>query len=237
MSAMTKVKKEKELKTQEELLHERTKSGKLPVIDIVGHPFYVDTRMQTLRPHDDFSTLGIPFSVFDEYEHSDEFAWIPYDPVKHELKEVDTSKLTELPKDWFFIELPHPWALDPYGYARDFGWNIEETLKEHPIQANLMAKIVRWEDMDIPEIIRENLKKQKLERKHIHKNSQPIVSSVHKKWYRRKFLHLAMRPASLLSGIDGFGLAALWMGWQNVFSVEIDTFCRRVLAFHLPSTT
>lgn len=45
-----------------------------------------------------------------------------------------------------------------------------------------------------------------------------------------------MRHASLFSGIGGFDLAAQWMGWENVFQVEIDNWCRRILAKHFPST-
>lgn len=38
-----------------------------------------------------------------------------------------------------------------------------------------------------------------------------------------------MRHASLFSGIGGFDLAAQWMGWENVFQVEKDEFCQKVL--------
>jgi DNA (cytosine-5)-methyltransferase 1 len=38
-----------------------------------------------------------------------------------------------------------------------------------------------------------------------------------------------MRHGSLFSGIGGFDLAAQWMGWENVFQVEIDPFCQKVL--------
>jgi DNA (cytosine-5)-methyltransferase 1 len=43
-----------------------------------------------------------------------------------------------------------------------------------------------------------------------------------------------MRHASLFSGIGGFDLAAQWMGWENVFQVEIDPFCQKVLAKNFP---
>lgn len=45
-----------------------------------------------------------------------------------------------------------------------------------------------------------------------------------------------MRHASLFSGIGGFDLAAQWMGWENVFQVEIDEFCQKVLAKNFPNT-
>lgn len=44
-----------------------------------------------------------------------------------------------------------------------------------------------------------------------------------------------MRHGSLFSGIGGFDLAAEWMGWDNVFSCEIDPFCQQVLQHHWPN--
>lgn len=40
-----------------------------------------------------------------------------------------------------------------------------------------------------------------------------------------------MRLLNLFDGIGGFGLAAKWMGWDNVASCEIDPYCRRVLDY------
>ncbi len=45
-----------------------------------------------------------------------------------------------------------------------------------------------------------------------------------------------MNHGSLFSGIGGFDLAASWMGWENIFQVERDVFCRRVLAKNFPKT-
>src|SRR5688572_1099652 len=45
-----------------------------------------------------------------------------------------------------------------------------------------------------------------------------------------------MKHASLFSGIGGFDLAAHWMGWENVFQVEIDGFCQKVLEKNFPNT-
>lgn len=41
-----------------------------------------------------------------------------------------------------------------------------------------------------------------------------------------------MRHASLFSGIDGFSLAAKWIGWKNLFTCEIDEFCNHVIESH-----
>ncbi len=44
-----------------------------------------------------------------------------------------------------------------------------------------------------------------------------------------------MRHGSLFSGIGGFDLASEWMGWDNVFQVEIDDYCQKVLAKNFPN--
>ncbi len=45
-----------------------------------------------------------------------------------------------------------------------------------------------------------------------------------------------MKHGSLFSGIGGFDLAAQWMGWENVFQVEWDKWCRKILAKNFPDT-
>lgn len=44
-----------------------------------------------------------------------------------------------------------------------------------------------------------------------------------------------MKHGSLFSGIGGFDLAAQWAGWDNMFQVEIDPFCRKVLKKNFPN--
>jgi DNA (cytosine-5)-methyltransferase 1 len=44
-----------------------------------------------------------------------------------------------------------------------------------------------------------------------------------------------MKHGSLFSGIGGFDLASEWMGWENVFQVEIDKFCTKVLEKNFPN--
>ena len=43
------------------------------------------------------------------------------------------------------------------------------------------------------------------------------------------------KHASLFSGIGGFDIAAEWAGFENVFSVEIDDFCDKVLKKNFPN--
>lgn len=45
-----------------------------------------------------------------------------------------------------------------------------------------------------------------------------------------------MTHGSLFSGIGGFDLAAQWMGWENVFHCEIDTYCQKRLKKLFPKS-
>jgi len=45
-----------------------------------------------------------------------------------------------------------------------------------------------------------------------------------------------MNHGSLFSGIGGFDLAARWMGWDNVFHVEWNPWCQKVLEHHFPNS-
>lgn len=44
-----------------------------------------------------------------------------------------------------------------------------------------------------------------------------------------------MKHASLFSGIGGFDLAADWMGWENIFHCEINSFNKKVLKYYWPN--
>ena len=44
-----------------------------------------------------------------------------------------------------------------------------------------------------------------------------------------------MKHASLFSGIGGFDLAAEWMGWENVFNCEWDSWCQKLLKQNFPN--
>jgi len=44
-----------------------------------------------------------------------------------------------------------------------------------------------------------------------------------------------MKHLALFNGIGGFQLAANWVGWDNVASVEINEFANRITKFHFPN--
>lgn len=136
---------------------QRVEMGKQPVVVIEGHPFYVSINSGYLQPHDDFTTMGISLKEMDNYEEPDGKAWVPYDPVKHQIKEVDYSKVLTIPTDWVFVELPFANELDPYGYGRQQGC-IDLMLSLYPIKMHSEARTVSWEEAEIKELIAQNKK-------------------------------------------------------------------------------
>lgn len=76
----------------------RVNQGMLPIIDIAGHTFYVDIRMDMLRPKDDFLSKGIVFSDIVTYYNVDKRTYtIPYNPKTHEFQEPDYRNIKEPP--------------------------------------------------------------------------------------------------------------------------------------------
>lgn len=90
--------KKTESERYDEAFDMRVNKGILPTIEIAGHTFYVDIRMDKLRPKDDFLSDGISFSEIEDYLNEEkEIYIIPYDPQKKELGKIDYETITEIP--------------------------------------------------------------------------------------------------------------------------------------------
>lgn len=129
-------------------------AGHLPTLDILGHTFFVDLRMGKLRPKDDFLSNGISFRDIDNYYDEEKKRYIiPYDPKKKEFVPIDYETITEIPKDLKVISFKEEYTLDPVGWTRLAGFSmIEDTIKLHH-----KATPSNWEDIYVPQKIKENL--------------------------------------------------------------------------------
>lgn len=150
-----------EMVVNQELIQLR-ENGVLPMIDIAGHPFYVDLRMDCLRPKDDFSTMGISFSEIDFYLLEDEKVYqIPYNPATREFADLDLQKITEFPKDLIMVEIPYKSIIDPIGYSRWLGIESKNILRRYPPVAEMKAKVQPWEKTEMAAVIKHNREKLK----------------------------------------------------------------------------
>lgn len=149
---------DKELKESQYDL--RVNKGVLPTVDIKGHTFYVDLRMNKLRPKDDFLSKGISFADIDHYYDDFKKRYvIPYDFDKHEFREINFESITEIPKDLILIQFPHESKLDPVGWNRKGGYQSMDGLKPSDIKIQFTAEQSKWDSFGLSEIIEENLKR------------------------------------------------------------------------------
>ncbi len=140
----------------QEAIRERL-GGKLPVIQILGHDFFVDLRMGYLRPKDDFSTMGINIGELDYIAGDVNGRYqFPYDPKTHQSVHVDWEAITQLPQDFVLIEIPMAADLDPVSYCRLYGLDFKVIAREHPPRQLMTARIISWKDTPINKIIERN---------------------------------------------------------------------------------
>ncbi|EFK33910.1 Uncharacterised protein [Chryseobacterium gleum] len=147
-----------DLMVDQTAFNDRTQKGMLPTINIEGHTFYVDIRMDMLRPKDDFLSKGIVFDEIDHYFSEEANAYIiPYNPKTREFQELDYDSILVFPKDLIAVQFPFQRDLDPIGWNRNGGWNIKEDLKRIGLKSHFEAKTIPWKETFLPQIITENL--------------------------------------------------------------------------------
>lgn len=67
-------------------------------------------------------------------------------------------------------------------------------------------------------------------------NHNSNIDALHPPLRQTQVMPPCLSHGSLFSGIGGFDLAAQWMEWNNIFQVEKDDWCRKVLAKNFPKT-
>ncbi|MEA1849936.1 hypothetical protein U9K52_13515 [Chryseobacterium sp. MHB01] len=137
----------------------RVNKGMLPTIDIVGHTFYVDIRMDMLRPKDDFLSKGIVFSdIQNYYDEKKRTYTIPYNPKTHEFQEPDYRNMKMLPKDLIAVSFPSERLLDRIGWNRQYGFELTHGLAKQGLKLEFEAKQIPWEKTFLIDLIKSNLK-------------------------------------------------------------------------------
>ncbi|QIH34502.1 hypothetical protein [Sphingobacterium sp. DR205] len=148
-------------------------NGKLPTIDLDGHTFTVDMRMNMLRSASDFHSKGINFDDIDHYYSEERDAYIiPYDPKKREFRELDYDNLFNIPTDLIAVEFPFQTKLDPIGWNREGGYNLKDDLKWIGVKSHFIAKVIPWEQTYIVDIINDNKEERKMKEDN-HKKNNP----------------------------------------------------------------
>ncbi|MDR2270426.1 MAG: hypothetical protein LBF27_05910 [Sphingobacterium sp.] len=146
-----------ELMVDQELLTKRLKDGQLPTIELAGHIFYADARIDLLRPKDDFSKRGMRFDELENYYYVESNSYcIVYNPNTHDIGQLDYENITDIPKDLLFVEIPDVKVLDPVGWNRRNGFPETDDLKRIGLKLEFAAKIIPWKETGIDELIAKN---------------------------------------------------------------------------------
>lgn len=159
-------KSEFEIRVDQQAFDLRVNNGILPTIDIAGHTFYVDIRMDKLRPKDDFLSNGIVFSDIEHYYDLEKRTYtIPYNPAILEFEEPDYQNIKELPKDLIAVRFPSERLLDRIGWNRKYGFEITHGLIKNGLKLQFTAKKIPWEKTFLPDLIKSNLKEENKQQK------------------------------------------------------------------------
>lgn len=139
----------------------RVRKGILPTISILGHTFYVDLRMDMLRPKDNFLSKGIVFSQIENYfDDKKQNYTIPYNPKKHEFEELDYLNLKKFPENLVVISFPSEKILDRIGWNRKYGNELMDGLLKNGLNLKFIAKHLPWEKTFIKDLIKNDLQKE-----------------------------------------------------------------------------
>jgi hypothetical protein len=149
-----------DLMVDQDALRKRIRLGQLPTVDIAGHIFYADARIDLLRPKDDYTTMGICFSEIKHYFDEEKNGYIiPYNPATHQFQELDYDTITEYPKELLAVEFPHEYTLDPVGWNRANGFDETQNLKKTGLRLEFTSRTIPWNETGIDDTIKENLKR------------------------------------------------------------------------------
>jgi hypothetical protein len=130
--------------------------GRLPIILIAGHPFFVDVHMGLLRPKDNFSTPGLDLNDGGIWNERTKMRDLYYHvPSMTEVKVQ--SSITELPKDVVLLSIPPPRALDPVGCARMEGVAPTTYTEWYPFRLYTEAKVIPLSETKLAKTVKKNL--------------------------------------------------------------------------------
>lgn len=149
-----------EVVNDQTLLAARLKE-KMPVFHICDYGFRVYLALNELRGIVDPSVV-LPISALYAYEIGEKNACY-YHVSSRSVWHFEPG-VTELPEGVVKLVLPDRLQLDPVGAARLFGLDDSELLRHFPIRKGLAARVVPFDQTDLPGIVRRNQKLK--ERKH-----------------------------------------------------------------------
>jgi len=114
-------------------------SGRLPMIEIDKHLFFVEIRLGLLRPMDIFSTMGINIETGSVETNDGRHRLFFYN--RNSFEDADLDMVS--PKDRIaLVRIPRPLDLDPIMTAQLQGYPDRHYLEEHPMVMYRVAEMI-----------------------------------------------------------------------------------------------
>lgn len=137
-----------------DLLNQR-KIGILPQIDIAGHGYTIDIRLNELR-NSDFPDKKLGLDEMVTAKDCQHYLFF-YDRENKSILHASPD-LSKVPENTVLVEIPDEMGLDPVGMARKYGLGDEYFLKMHPYRKALKATLTSLEKSGLPEYVVANQK-------------------------------------------------------------------------------
>lgn len=123
----------------EQAVEARLKKGMLPIIDIAGHPFFVEVRLDKLTPMDNFLSNGINLSHGSYFTDDGKHRIIVYDKTK--MEDVDLDQIYDKDK-LLLVRVPSLVAMDPIMTAKLQDYPDRYYLDEYPMVMYRVAEVI-----------------------------------------------------------------------------------------------
>ncbi|WP_057937922.1 hypothetical protein [Algoriphagus resistens] len=137
-----------------DLLKQR-KIGILPQIDIAGHRYTIDIRLNELR-NSDFPHKKLGLDEMAPTPNGQHYLFF-YDRENRSILHVSPD-LLKIPEHTVLVAIPDELGLDPVGVARKYGLGDEYFLKMYPYGKGLKAKVIPLDKSGLPEYVVANQK-------------------------------------------------------------------------------
>ncbi|UCS94342.1 hypothetical protein KZP23_04750 [Echinicola marina] len=137
---------------------EKRIAGILPEIDIAGHTYTIDIKLQELRNKKE-PWKNLKFDQMVMSENGENYLFF-FRSRRQELFYA-SQEMIHVPKDVVMVEIPHELHLDPVGMARKYGMADDYFQKGYPMQEKRIANITPLEKTGLLEHVAQNRRQQK----------------------------------------------------------------------------
>lgn len=140
--------------------------GHLPILDICGHPFYIDISNQVLRPKGSSKNSGLDLKFGGKFDvKKKRYNFFYHIASKSEI--IIRHDITKLPKGVVLIRFPSVYALDPIGVAQKQESQDDLFWQKYPMKMYSKAEVIPLERSFLANVVKRNLKAKSIKKRKV----------------------------------------------------------------------